>query len=73
MYVEPGEKVQVMHRDTGIHPNDFLNGVADEGPGALGPEQLMDADNAIQRMRVSDTAAVGRTRFDIIPESPSTS
>ena len=55
------------------HPNDFLNGVADEGPGVLGPQELMDADNAIQRMRVSDTAAVGRTRFDIAPESPSTS
>ena len=45
------------------HPNDFLNGVADEGPGVLGPQELMDADNAIQRMRVSGTEAVGRTRY----------
>ena len=55
------------------HPNEFLNGVADAGPGALGPQELMEADNAIQRMRVTGTEAVGRTRFHVAPESPSTS
>lgn len=52
------------------HPNDFLNGLDDEGPGALGPQELMDADNAILRLKVTDCAAVGRTRFDVTASGP---
>ena len=50
------------------HPNDFLNQVDDGGPGDLGPEAVMNADNAIQRMKVSEVEAVGRTRFDAAAE-----
>ncbi len=44
------------------HPNDVLNGTAGEGPGDLGPQWLMDADVAIQRMKVTGYAATGRPR-----------
>ena len=47
------------------HPNDVLNGTAGKGPGVLGAKEMMDADNAIERFRVTDTAAVGRTRVDV--------
>jgi ectoine hydroxylase-related dioxygenase (phytanoyl-CoA dioxygenase family) len=47
------------------HPNDVLNGTDGDGPGALGPQELMDADNAIQRFKVAETKAVGRTRIDV--------
>ena len=47
------------------HPNDVLNGTAGEGPGVLGAKEMMEADNAIERFRVTDTAAVGRTRIDV--------
>ena len=55
------------------HPNDHLNQVDDDGPGDLGPQHLMDADSAIQRFKVSETQAVGRTRFDVVAEPPSSS
>ena len=47
------------------HPNDVLNGTSGEGPGELGPQALMDADNAIQRFRVDSTEAVGRARMKV--------
>ena len=47
------------------HPNDVLNGTSGDGPGALGPQALMDADNAIRRFRVEGTEAVGRTRMKV--------
>ena len=50
------------------HPNDILNGTAGEGPGDLGPQALMDKDNAILRMKVSDYRAVGRRRFSVEAE-----
>lgn len=52
------------------HPNDVLNDVPLAKGQALGPQQLMDADNAIQRLKVTETAAVGRTRFDVVAEAP---
>ena len=55
------------------HPNDFLNGVDDEGPGALGPQGLMEADNAILRLKVTDCSPVGRTRFKVSTGRRSTS
>jgi ectoine hydroxylase-related dioxygenase (phytanoyl-CoA dioxygenase family) len=45
------------------HPNDILNGTADSGPGELGPQWLIDADNAIQRLKVTGYAATGRPRY----------
>ncbi|MDE0392874.1 MAG: phytanoyl-CoA dioxygenase family protein [Rhodospirillales bacterium] len=47
------------------HPNDVLNGTSGEGPGELGPQALMDADNAIRRFKVDGTEAVGRTRMKV--------
>ena len=47
------------------HPNDVLNGTSGEGPGELGPQALMDADNAIRRFRIEGTEAVGRTRMKV--------
>ena len=47
------------------HPNDVLNGTSGEAPGELGPQALMDADNAIRRFRVEGTEAVGRTRMKV--------
>ena len=47
------------------HPNDVLNGTAGSGPGVLGTKELMEADNAIERFRVADTAIVGRTRVEV--------
>ena len=47
------------------HPNDVLNGTAGEGPGVLGTAKMMEADNAIRRLKVTETGAVGRTRIDI--------
>ena len=47
------------------HPNDVLNGTAGDQAGELGPQALMDADNAIQRFRVEGTAAVGRARMKV--------
>ena len=47
------------------HPNDVLNGTAGTGPGVLGTTEMMEADNAIERFRVTDTAVVGRTRIEI--------
>ena len=47
------------------HPNDVLNGTAGAGPGVLGTTEMMEADNAIERFRVTDTAVVGRTRIEI--------
>ena len=47
------------------HPNDVLNGTSGDGPGELGPQALMDADNAIRRFRVDGTEAVGRTRMKV--------
>ncbi len=47
------------------HPNDVLNGTAGDGPGVLGPQALMDADNAIQRFKVTETKAVGRMRVEV--------
>lgn len=45
------------------HPNDILNGTAGNGPGELGPQWLIDADNAIQRLKVTGYAATGRPRY----------
>ena len=47
------------------HPNDVLNGTAGEQAGALGSQELMEADNAIQRFRISGTQAVGRARMSV--------
>ena len=47
------------------HPNDILNGTAGEGAGDLGPQWLMDKDNTILRLKVSDYRAVGRRRFAV--------
>ncbi len=45
------------------HPNDVLNGTAGKNPGVLGPDAMMEADNAVKRFKVTETAAVGRTRI----------
>ncbi len=47
------------------HPNDVLNGTAGEQAGVLGPQELMDADNAIRRFKVESTEAVGRARMKV--------
>ena len=47
------------------HPNDVLNGTAGDRAGVLGPRALMEADNAIRRFRVEETAAVGRARMKV--------
>ena len=47
------------------HPQDILNGVGPDGPLPIGPQALMDADNAIERLHVDGTAAVGRVRYDV--------
>ena len=47
------------------HPNDVLNGTAGEQAGVLGPQELMDADNAIRRFKVEGTEAVGRARMKV--------
>ncbi len=47
------------------HPNDLLNGTAGEGPGDLGPQWLMDRDNAIQRMKVTGYGRTGRPRVPL--------
>ena len=47
------------------HPNDVLNDTAGNGPGVLGVKEMMDADAAVERFQVTDTATVGRTRFDV--------
>jgi hypothetical protein len=51
------------------HPNDVLNGTAGDGPGELGPQWLIDADNAIQRLKVTGYAATGRPRHYIDGEA----
>ena len=47
------------------HPNDVLNEIPFAQGQALGPQPLMDADNAIQRFKVTSTAAVGRRRYNV--------
>ena len=47
------------------HPNEVLNGTAGSGPGVLGTKKMMEADNAVERFRVADTAVVGRTRIEV--------
>lgn len=47
------------------HPNDVLNQTAGDQAGVLGPQELMDADNAIQRFKVEETKAVGRARMRV--------
>ena len=47
------------------HPNRFLNKDPDDNNDTLGPQDLMDKDNKIQRMKVTGTSAVGRARFNI--------
>ena len=47
------------------HPNDVLNDTAGNGAGVLGVKEMMDADDAVERFQVTDTATVGRTRFDV--------
>ena len=47
------------------HPNDVLNGTAGEQAGVLGPQELMEADNAIQRFKVEGTKAIGRARMKV--------
>lgn len=48
-----------------VDPNDFLHGVAPDERRPLGPAELMAADNAIERLHVDSTAAVGRARYDV--------
>jgi hypothetical protein len=50
------------------HPNDVLNGTAGDGPGDLGPQWLMDRDNAIQRLKVTDYGQTGRPRVQLDAE-----
>jgi ectoine hydroxylase-related dioxygenase (phytanoyl-CoA dioxygenase family) len=45
------------------HPNDLLNGTAGDGPGDLGPQWLMDRDNAIERLKVTGYGQTGRPRI----------
>ena len=47
------------------HPNDVLNGTADDAAGDLGPQWLMDKDNAILRLKVTERRATGRRRFQV--------
>ena len=47
------------------HPNDILNGTAGDQAGVLGPQELMDADNAIRRFKIEGTKAVGRARMRV--------
>jgi hypothetical protein len=47
------------------HPNDILNGTAGDAPGDLGPQWLMDKDNAILRLKVTERRATGRRRYAV--------
>ncbi len=47
------------------HPHDVLSQTVGSRPGELGPQELMEADNAIRRFKVSDTKVVGRRRFHV--------
>ena len=47
------------------HPNDVLNGTAGPGNGDLGPADLMAADNAILRLKVTERRATGRNRYRV--------
>ena len=55
----------VDHQD----PNDFLNGSAGSKAGDI-YSGLMDADNALQRFKISGTDAVGRRYFDVTKIRP---
>lgn len=45
------------------HPNDLLNGTAGDGPGDLGPQWLIERDNAIERLKVTGYGQTGRPRI----------
>ena len=45
------------------HPLDYLNDTAPEHARSLGPPELMQRDNAIERLHVDRVATVGRARF----------
>jgi len=47
------------------HPNEFLNGNTGPEAGNLGPSELMAADNAILRLKVTERRATGRRRFQV--------
>jgi len=51
------------------HPNDLLNDVPVEKGQPLGAQDLMDADNAIQRFKVNGTSAVGRRRYQLATDT----
>ena len=46
------------------HPNDILNRTSGDQAGTL-EIKMMEADNAVQRFKVSGTDSVGRARIDI--------
>ncbi len=48
------------------HPRDVLDGTPPEGPRPLGAPELMAADNAIHRLHVDRTDAVGRARHNVL-------
>ena len=48
------------------HPRDILDGPPPEGPRPLGAPELMAADNAIHRLHVDSTEAVGRARHNVV-------
>jgi len=53
------------------HPNDLLNEIPVDQGQSLGPEDLLAKDHAIQRMKVSETEAVGRCRYDVVADAAS--
>ena len=44
------------------HPNEVLNGTADDGPGDLGTEALQRREERTNRLKVADWAPMNRTR-----------
>ena len=47
------------------HPNDILNKTDSDSHGVLGTKEMMEADNAGQRFKVTSTSAVGRARIKV--------
>ena len=49
-----------------LHPKDFIDDAAEPGQGrGLGPPDLMDLDNSIERLHIDGTAATGRARYEV--------
>ncbi len=60
------EVTAALHTNSCAIVRDVLDGPPPEGPRPLGAPELMAADNAIQRLHVDRTEAVGRARHDVL-------